>query len=122
MSEETTERDVQIRAAIDEYHQAIAEQDRIREETTRWQQEHPPPQKPETVTSVAQIDEYERKNEEWGVPYREQLRMRDEAAVRAEKATETLTTLLPRDYGYVYKGHRYLVPSDTGKLGVSKKL
>jgi hypothetical protein len=50
------------------------------------------------------------------------LRMRDEAAVRAEKATENLTTLLPRDYGYVYKGHRYLVPSDTGKLGVSKKL
>ena len=83
-----------------------------------WQRE------PASVWDVAtrQIDEYERKNEEWSVPYREQLRMRDEAAVRAEKATENLTTLLPRDYGYVYKGHRYLVPSDTGKLGVSKKL
>ena len=120
MSEETTEKDIQIRAAIDEYHQAIAEQDRIREETTRWQQEHPPPQKPKTVTSMAQIDEYERKNEGWSVPYREQLRMRDEAADRADKATETLTTLLPRDYGYVYKGHRYVVSSNTGVLSTSK--
>ncbi len=120
MSEETTERDVRIRAAIDEYHQATAEQDRIREETTRWQQRNLPPQKPKTVTSMAQVDEYERKNEEWGGPYREQLRMRDEAAVRVDTATENLITLLPRDYGYVYKGHRYLVSSNTGVLSTSK--
>jgi hypothetical protein len=46
--------------------------------------------------------------------------MRDEAADRADKATETLTTLLPRDYGYVYKGHRYFVASNTGVLSTSK--
>jgi len=120
MSEEATERDSRIQAAIDEYWEAQAEQDRIRKETAGWQQEHPPPQKPENVTSVAQIDEYERKDKEWRAPYRQQLGMHDRAVARAREATEALTTLLPRDYGYVYEGHRYFVASSSGDLKIDK--
>ncbi len=112
------EKDRQVRAAIDEYHEAIEDRARIAREAQRWQQENPPPKRPNTVESMAQIDEYEQNNQEWSEPYREQIRRQDQATTRENEATENLGKLLPQDYGYVYKGRRYSLDPNTAKVRV----
>jgi hypothetical protein len=43
MSEEPTQRDLEIRAAIDELSEANENVQRMLEEVRRWQQQNPPP-------------------------------------------------------------------------------
>ena len=65
MSEEPTQRDLEIRAAIDELSEANENVQRMLDEVRRWQQQNPPPAPPRSVRSMAEVEEFERRNEEW---------------------------------------------------------
>jgi hypothetical protein len=73
MSGEPTQRDLEIRAAIDELGEANKNVDRMLDEVRRWQQQNPPPAQPRSVRSMAEVEEFERRNEEWHKPYGERM-------------------------------------------------
>ena len=64
MSEEPTQRDLEIRAAIDELSEANETVQRMLDEVRRWEQHNPPPAQPRSVRSMAEAEEFERRNEE----------------------------------------------------------
>lgn len=111
MSREPTEKDLKIRAAIDEYHQAQADFLRVDQETKRWAQENPQPSRPKSVESTAEIDEFEKANAEWGKPYHEQRERREHAERKFSEARGNLISLLPRNFNYIYQGKGYSIDS-----------
>ncbi len=108
MSEEPTQRDLEIRAAIDELREANENVQRMLEEVRRWQQQNPPPAQPRSVRSMAEVEEFERRNEEWHKPYGERMNRYEQAQARLEAASNKVKSLLPQHYAYEYKGKRYL--------------
>lgn len=107
MDREATERDLEIRAAIDEYHEAGAEYHRVHEETKLWQQENPQPTQPRIVESTAEIEEHEKATVEWSTLYDEQRERREEAEGNFQEAAHKQKTLLPRKFGYRYRRRTY---------------
>ena len=102
-----TQRDVELRAAIDEARQAAENLRRAREEGQRWQQENPPPQQPQSVRSMAEVEEFGRSKEEWSKPNTERSERLDQAKSQLLTATNKVTSLLPEDIAYEYKGKLY---------------
>jgi chromosome segregation ATPase len=107
MSKEPAQSDVEIRATIDELMKAGENVRRIREEGERWQQENPPPKEPQTVQRMAQIEEFEGRNEAWNKLYTERRERLEQAQARLHAAQKKLVSLLPEHIGYEYKGRRY---------------
>ena len=108
MSEEPTQQDLEIRAAIDELSEANENVQRTLEEVQRWQQQNPPPEQPQSVRSMAQVEEFERRNEEWHEPYGQLTNRHEQAQAQLEAASNKVKSLLPQHYAYEYKGKRYL--------------
>ena len=100
-------RDEEIRAAIDELNEAHENVRRVREEGEGWQQENPPPNQPESVRRMAEIDRFEHSNKAWNKQYGERRARLEEAQARLHAAQEKLVSLLPAQIGYEYKGKRY---------------
>jgi hypothetical protein len=109
VSEEVSDRDRRLRGAIDEWERAMEEVGRVRAEGERWQQENPPPTQPRDVESLAEIERFERENEEWNVPYREHMGRLTQAQVRRREAENEVVKLLQPNYNYVYRGKRYYI-------------
>jgi hypothetical protein len=99
--------DVEIRASIDELKESEENVRRVREEGERWQQEHPPPKEPKTVQRLAEVDEFDSRNEAWNKLYRERRERLEQAQARLHAAQTKLLSLLPQHIGYEYKGKRY---------------
>ena len=108
MNEEPTQRDLEIRAAIDELSEANENVQRMLEEVRRWQQQNPPPAQPRSVRSMAEVEEFECRNEEWHKPYGERMNRYEQAQAQLEAARNKVKSLLPLHYAYEYKGKRYL--------------
>jgi hypothetical protein len=108
MSEEPTQRDLEIRAAIDELSEANENVQRMLDEVRRWQQQNPPPAPPRSVRSMAEVEEFERRNEEWHKPYGERTNRYEQAQAQLEAASKKVESVLPQHYAYEYKGKRYL--------------
>ena len=108
MSEEPTQRDLEIRAAINELSEANENMQRVLDEVRRWQQQNPPPAPPRSVRSMAEVEEFERRNEEWHKPYGERMNRYEQAQAQLEAARNNVNLLLPQHYAYEYKGKRYL--------------
>ena len=87
MSEGPTQRDLEIRAATDELSEANENVQRMLEEVRRWQQQDPPPAPPRSVRSMAEVEEFERRNEEWHKPYGERMNRYEQAQVQLEAAS-----------------------------------
>ena len=109
MSAEASERDRQLREAIDEWEGATAKVARARTEANHWHQENPPPQQPKSVESFAEYEEFERQNQEYNVAhgkYRDSLM---QAQVEERAAQEQVRKLLPESVPYRHKGKRYVL-------------
>jgi chromosome segregation ATPase len=107
MNNEPEHRDEEIRAAIDELNEAHENVGRVREEGERWQQENPSPKEPKTVQRMAEVDEFESRDEAWNKLYRERRERLEQAQARLHAAQTKLVSLLPQHIGYEYKGKRY---------------
>lgn len=107
MNSDPDQRDSELRTAIDEYREAADNHSQIYREASQWQQENPPPRRPKSVQSISEIEEFERKNDEWNKPYRTRIAQQDEAEKRSQEKRKRLESLLPRDFAYDYKGKRY---------------
>ena len=107
MDNEPEQRDEEIRAAIDELNEAHENVRRVREEGELWQQKNPPPNRPHSVRSMAEIDRFEHGNDAWNKLYRERRELLEKAQARLHAAQEKLVSLLPEQIGYEYKGKRY---------------
>jgi predicted nucleic acid-binding Zn-ribbon protein len=116
MSEEATQRDLEIRAAINELSEASENMQRITEEVERWQKENQPPTQPQSVRSMAEVEEYERKNEEWHEPYKQRMERHQQARARLEAASNKVKSLLPPHIAYEYKGRRYRREGNTYRI------
>jgi chromosome segregation ATPase len=100
-------RDVEIRAAIDELNEADKNVRGVREEVERWQQENPSPKQPKSVQRMAEIEEFEGRNQAWNKLYMEHRERLEQAQAQLHAAQEKLVSLLPQEIGYEYKGKRY---------------
>ena len=107
MNSGPAQRDVEIRAAIDELNEADESVRAVREELERWQQENPSPKQPKSVQRMAEVEEFERRNEAWNKLYMERRERLEQAQAQLHAAQEKLVSLLPQHIGYVYKGKRY---------------
>jgi hypothetical protein len=101
------QRDVEIRATIDELNEAAENVRRIREEEERWQQENPSPKQPRSVKSMTEVERFEHKQEAWNELDMERRARFEEAQARLQAAQKKLVSLLPEQIGYEYKGKRY---------------
>jgi hypothetical protein len=107
MHSEPAQRDVEVRAAIDEVNEADENVRRVREEGELWQQENPPPKQPKSVQRMAEVEEFELRNEAWNRLYMERRESLERAQARLQAAREKLVSLLPQHIGYEHKGKRY---------------
>ena len=107
MNNEPEPRDEEIRAAIDELNEAQENVRRVREEGERWQQEYPSPKEPKTVQRMAEVDEFESRNEAWTKLYGQHRERLEQAQARQHAAQRKLVSLLPHHIGYEYEGKRY---------------
>jgi chromosome segregation ATPase len=107
MDNKPEQRDEEIRATIDELNEAHENVRRVREEGEHWQQENPPPNRPHSVKSMAEIDRFDDRNNTWNKQYRERRERLEKAQARLHAAQEKLVSLLPEQIGYEYKGKRY---------------
>jgi hypothetical protein len=107
MNSGPAQRDVEIRAAINELNEADKNVRGVREEVERWQQENPPPKQPKSVQRMAEIEEFEGRNQAWNKLYMEHREGLEQAQARLHAAQEKLVSLLPQQIGYEYKGKRY---------------
>lgn len=111
MTREPSERDLQIRAAIEEWEEARINRELTHESTDLWQQENVPPRRPKIIESIAEIGDYERESEEWNRPYQEQRERRHEADMRLQRATKHVESLLPAEYEYRHGKKLYRIGS-----------
>lgn len=125
MTIEPSERDLQIRTAIDEWEEARLNRELTYQQTELWQKENVPPRKPKVIDSILEIEDYERENEEWNKPYQEQREKRHEADMRLQRATQNVESVLPHEYEYRHGEKLYRVgssglatrsQSDSGRL------
>ena len=107
MNSGPAQKDVEIRAAIDELNEAHENVRHVREEGERWQQENPPPKQPKSVERMAEIEEFERRNGAWNKLYMERREQLEQSQAQLHAAQEKLVSLLPQHIGYEYKGKRY---------------
>jgi hypothetical protein len=107
MNSGPAQKDVEIRAAIDELIEAHEKVRHVREEGERWQQENPPPKEPKTVQRMVEVDEFRSRNEAWNKLYMERGEQLQQAQAQLHAAQEKLVSLLPQHIGYEYKGKRY---------------
>jgi hypothetical protein len=116
MDNEPAQRDVEIRAAIDEVNEADENVRGVREEVERWQQENPSPKQPKSVQRMAEVEEFESRNEAWNKLYMERRRSLEQAQTRLHTAQKKLVSLLPQHIGYEYKGKRYQRERDSYRI------
>ena len=116
MHSEPAQRDVEVRAAIDEVNEADQNVRRVREEGERWQQENPTPKQPKSVQRMAEVEEFELRNEAWNKLYLERRGSLEQAQARLHAAQEKLVSLLPQHIGYEYKGKRYQRERDSYRI------
>jgi hypothetical protein len=107
MNSGPAQRDVEIRAAINELNEAEKNVRGVREEVERWQQENPPPKQPKSVQRMAEVEEFESRKVAWNKLYMEYRERLEQAQARLHAAQEKLVSLLPQQIGYEYKGKRY---------------
>jgi hypothetical protein len=107
MNSRPAQSDVEIRATIDELKKAEENVRRVREEGERWQEENPPPKQPQSVRRMAEVEEFEHRNEAWNKLYMERRERLEQAQARLHAAQQKLVSLLPQHIGYEYKGKRY---------------
>jgi hypothetical protein len=107
MNSGPAQRDVEIRAAINELNEAEKNVRGVREEGERWQQVNPPPKQPKSVQRMAEIEEFEGRNQAWNKLYMEHRERLEQTQARLHAAQEKLVSLLPQQIGYEYKGKRY---------------
>jgi len=107
MNSGPAQRDVEIRAAINELNEAEKNVRGVREVGERWQQENPPPKQPKSVQRMAEIEEFEGRNQAWNKLYMEHRERLEQTQARLHAAQEKLVSLLPQQIGYEYKGKRY---------------
>jgi hypothetical protein len=107
MNNEPEQRDEEIRAAIDELNEAQENVRRVREEGEHWQQENPSPKEPNTEQRMAEVDEFESRNEAWTKLYGQRRERLEQAQARLHAAQRKLVSLLPQQIGYEYEGKRY---------------
>jgi hypothetical protein len=111
MSSNPSERDLQIRTAIDEWEEARIEQELVRKQTDLWQKENIPPRRPKIIDSVVEISDYERESEDWDKPHRAQRARLHEADMRLQRATKKVESLLPHEYEYRHEEKLYKLGS-----------
>src|SRR5215211_7222471 len=99
MNSGPAQRDVEIRAAINELNEAEKNVRGVREEGERWQQENPPPKQPKSVQRMAEIEEFEGRNQAWNKLYMEHRERLEQAQARLYAAQEKLVSLLPQQIG-----------------------
>ena len=116
MSSGPTQKDTEIRAAIDELNEAVENTRRAREEVERWQRENRRPEQPQSVQSMAEVEEFERRSEEWNKPYIERRERLEQAEVKLQAAHKKLQSLLPQHIGYEYKGKVYRLDGSTFRI------
>ena len=107
MNSGPAQRDVEIRAAIDELNEAEKNVRGVREDVERWQQENPPPKQPKSVQRMAEVEEFEGRKVAWNKLYMEHRERLEQAQAQLHAAQEKLVSLLPQEIGYEYKGKRY---------------
>ena len=107
MNGESEQRDVEIRATIDELNEAAETLRRVREEEERWHQENPSPKQPQSVKSMTEVERFEHKKEAWNELDMERRARLEQAHARLQAAQKKLVSLLPEQIGYEYKGTRY---------------
>jgi hypothetical protein len=107
MNSGPAQRDVEIRAAINELNEAEKNVRGVREEGERWQQVNPPPKQPKSVQRMVEIEEFEGRNQAWNKLYMEHRERLEQTQARLHAAQEKLVSLLPQQIGYEYKGKRY---------------
>jgi hypothetical protein len=101
------QRDVEIRATIDELNEAAESLRRLREEEEGWNQENPSPKQPQSVKSMTEVERFEQKKEAWNELDVERRARLEQAHERLKAAQKKLVSLLPEQIGYEYKGKRY---------------
>lgn len=111
MSRDPSELDLQIRAAIDEWEVARLDQESTHAQNELWEKENIPPSKPRVIDSVLEIEDYERKSEQWDKPHQDQRAKRHEADMRLQRATKKVESLLPHEYEYRHGDKVYKVGS-----------
>jgi hypothetical protein len=89
MNSGPAQRDVEIRAAIDELNEADENVRRVREEVERWQQENPSPKQPKSVQRMAEVEEFERRNEAWNKLYMERRERLEQAQTQLHTAQKS---------------------------------
>ncbi len=57
---------------------------------------------------MAEVEEFERRNEEWHKPYGELMNRYEHAQAQLEAARTKVKSVLPQHYAYEYEGKRYL--------------
>ena len=107
MNDGPEQRDVEIRATIDELNEAAETLRRFREEEERWHQENPSPKQPQSVKSMTEVEQFEHKKEAWNELDVERRKRFEQAQARLQAAQRKLVSLLPEQIGYEYKGKRY---------------
>ena len=107
MNSGPAQKDVEIRAAIDELNEAEKNVRGVREDVERWQQENPPPKQPKSVQRMAEVEEFEGRKVAWNKLYMEHRERLEQAQAQLHAAQEKLVSLLPQEIGYEYKGKRY---------------
>jgi predicted RNase H-like nuclease (RuvC/YqgF family) len=95
MSSGPTQKDTEIRAAIDELNEAVENTRRAREEVERWQRENPRPEQPQSVQSMAEVERFERRSEEWNKPYIERRERLEQAEEKLQAAHKKATVTAP---------------------------
>jgi chromosome segregation ATPase len=107
MTDGPAQSDVEIRATIDELKKAEENVRRLRGEGERWQEENPSPKQPQTVRRLAEVEEFEHRNEAWNKLHMERRERLEQAQAQLRAAQQKLVSLLPHHIGYEYKGKRY---------------
>ena len=107
MNSGPAQKDVEIRAAIEELNEADENVRGVREEVERWQQENPPPKQPKSVQRMVEVEEFESRKVAWNKLYMEHRERLEQAQAQLHAAQEKLVSLLPQQIGYEYKGKRY---------------
>ena len=95
MNSGPAQRDVEIRAAIDELNEAEKTVRGVREEGERWQQENPSPKQPKSVQRMAEIEEFEGRNQAWNKLYMEHRERLEQAQARLHAAQEKARVTAP---------------------------
>jgi hypothetical protein len=65
---------------------------------------------------MAEVDEFESRNEAWNKLYRGRRERLEQAQARLHTAQKKLVSLLPHHIGYEYKGKRYQRERDSYRI------